>query len=117
MDLAHYRDGALDDPETHRLAERIHVAADGNPDPNALAPQHVQVRLADGRVLEWRCDVMLANPARPLTREAHLAKFRRCWQFAADPLPDSNRERLIDMVDRLEHLADVRELIGLLTSS
>ena len=115
LDLAHYRDGALDDPETHRLAERVHVTADDNPDPNALAPQSVQVRLVDGRILQWRCDVMLANPARPLTREAHLAKFRRCWQFAADRLSDENRETLIDMVDHLEDLPDVRDLIGLLT--
>jgi aconitate decarboxylase len=115
LDIADYRDGGLDDPETHRLAACVHVAADGNPDPNALAPQQVQVRLNDGRLLDWRCDVMLANPARPLTHEAHLAKFRRCWQFAADTLPAENREHLIEMVDRLETLTDLRDLIALLT--
>ena len=56
---------------------------------------------------------MLANPARPLSREAHLTKFRRCWDFAADPLPEANREALIAMVDGLEDVADVRALVGL----
>ena len=101
LDIAHLRGDALDDMETHRLATLVHVVVDDNPDPNALAPQSVEVRLTDGRILEWRCQVMLANPARPLTREAHLEKFRRCWAFAADPLPADAREALISMVDDL----------------
>jgi 2-methylcitrate dehydratase PrpD len=37
LDIAHLGGDALDDPQTHRLAELVHVAADDNPDPNALA--------------------------------------------------------------------------------
>ena len=114
LDLSHLRGAALEDEETHRLAALVHVEANDNPDPNALAPQRVRIRLTDGRMLEWECDVMLANPARPLTQEAHLAKFRRCWDFAADALPEASREALVGMVDRLEDVADVREMIGLL---
>ena len=110
----HLRGAALEDAETHWLAALVHVEANDNPDPNALAPQQVRIRLTDGRVLDWACDVMLANPARPLTREAHLAKFRRCWDFAADALPEASRDALISLVDRLEDVADVREMIGLL---
>ena len=53
---------------------------------------------------------MLANPARPLTREQHLAKFRRCLDFAAIPLAPGTGDRLIDAVDRLEGMEDVRDL-------
>jgi 2-methylcitrate dehydratase PrpD len=115
LDLSHYRGAALTDPETHRLAALVKVEGNDNPDPNALAPQTVQIRLKDGRVLDWSCDVMLANPARPLSQEAHLAKFRRCWDFAAEPLGETKREALIAMVDRLEDAADVRDLVRLLT--
>ena len=115
LDLSHYRGAALTDPETHRLAKLVTVAANDNPDPNALAPQTVRIRLKDGTVLDWSCDVMLANPARPLSQEAHLTKFRRCWDFAADPLPEANREALITLVDHLEDVADVKELVRLLT--
>ena len=52
---------------------------------------------------------MLANPARPLTREQHLTKFRRCLAFSAEPLPRA--EELIALVDDLENLADTRDLI------
>ena len=110
IDLAHYRGAELTDPATHEFARRITMEADGNPDPNALVPQEVVVTLNDGTVLRWRCDVMLANPLRRLTREQHLAKFRRCLDFAAEPLQTGTGDRLIALVDRLEHLADVREL-------
>ncbi len=115
LDLAHFRGDALADAETHLLAQRVRVVPDCNPDPNALAPQQVQIRLTDGRTLDWGCEVMLANPARPLTEDAHLAKFRRCWSFAAEPLPEDSRERLIDMVYHLEDVADVRDVVRLLT--
>ncbi len=115
VDLEHYRGHALTDRDTHALAARIRTVADDNPDPNALAPQSVSVRLRDGRSFEWRCDVMLANPARPLTREQHLRKFRRCWQFAAEPPGDP--EELIDAVDRLDTLDDVRVLTRLASAA
>ena len=110
IDLAHYRGAELTDPATHALAQRIVVEADGNLDPNAMVPQDVVVTLADKTVLRWHCAVMLANPPRRLTREQHLAKFRRCLDFAREPLRPGAGEALIDLVDRLDELADVRAL-------
>jgi len=110
LDPTQFRGAALIDPVTHAFAARVRTESDGNPDPNALAPQTVTVRLANGSALTWRCEAMLASPSRPLDRAAHLDKFRRCWQFAAEPLPPDNRERLIGLVDRLETVADLRQL-------
>jgi aconitate decarboxylase len=110
IDLADFRDDALTDPETHALAARVTTRDDGNPDPNALAPQRVTVHLKNGTAFSWRCETMLANPARPLTRNQHLAKFRRCLDFAETPLRPGTAERLVETVDRLEELDDVRKL-------
>ena len=110
LDLADFRGDALADRATHDLAARVSLTNDGNPDPNALAPQRVIVRLHDGTEHRWSCETMLANPARPLTREQHLAKFRRCLDFAASaPAPDAPA-RLVEIVDRLESLQDARVL-------
>jgi 2-methylcitrate dehydratase PrpD len=111
IDLAHYRGTELTDPATHELAKRIVVLSDGNPDPNALVPQEVVVTLKDATVLRWHCPLMLANPARRLTREQHLAKFRRCLDYAKEPLRPGTGDMLIDLVDRLEQLADIRQLM------
>lgn len=108
LDLTHFRGEALRDPQTFALARRVTTVADGNPDPNALAPQSVKVELHDGRSLEWRIERMLANPARPLSPEQHLAKFRRCWSLAAVPL--GSPAAVIDRVEHLEEVGDMRTL-------
>jgi 2-methylcitrate dehydratase PrpD len=104
-----FRGAALADPATYALARRVRVQRVDNPDPNALVPQTVTIALTDGRELRHTVTAMLASPARPLTREQHLAKFRDCWAFSAVPLGEP--ERLIDLVDRLDTVADVRALI------
>ena len=114
IDLAHYRGDELTDPATHLLAGRIRMESDGGTDPNALVPIDVRVTLTDGAVRHWHCDQMLASPTRRLTREQHLTKFRRCWEFAQDPLPDAARDELIAMVDSLENLPDLRAMSALL---
>jgi 2-methylcitrate dehydratase PrpD len=107
-----FADGALVDPHLHRLGRRIAVVVDTNPDPNALAPQTVVIRLQDGR--EHRVEVrhMLGSPARPLTRAQHLDKFRRCVQSGAVPLVGDAADRVIDLVDALDTLDNTNALIA-----
>jgi 2-methylcitrate dehydratase PrpD len=110
--LEHYRGDELTDPATHALARRFAMRVDANPDPNALVPHEVTIRAGDGTAWSWRCAAMLASPQRRLTRDQHLAKFRRCCRFAAVPLAAAAVERLIALVDGLDRLADVRELLA-----
>jgi hypothetical protein len=71
----------------HWRSRRIKVVADGNLDPNILTPVTVTVRLKDGRELARTIDTVHGNPATPMSREAHLAKFRRNFSSALNPLP------------------------------
>jgi 2-methylcitrate dehydratase PrpD len=114
LDLSHYRHAELADARTNALASLVRVQLDSNPDPNALVPQHLAVRLRDGRELLWTCQSMLASAERPLTQEQHLAKFRRCCAFAERPWSDTETEALIGCVDQLEMLDDVRVLTKML---
>ena len=116
IDLADYRGDALTDAETHRLAQRIRMTADDSTDPNALVPVTVTITLRGGAVLAWRCEAMLASPTRRLTRAEHLAKFRRCCHFAQSPLGPAQQDALIEAVDYLDQLHDVRTLAPLLSS-
>ena len=96
--ITQFSDTARSDPYTFGLAALVRVLADGNPDPNALAPQSVSVRLVDGTTLSWHGETMLAHPSRPLSREQHLEKFRRCLDYSAMPLamtpPSCSKSRL-----------------------
>ncbi len=114
LDIGDFSEARRRDAATLALARRIATVVDANPDPNALTPITVSVRLKDGRQFSRRVDTVYGNPAKPMHRDAHLAKFRRNFASCRDPLPERNAERLIDMLDGIEHVADVREIGALL---
>ena len=111
MRIDDFTEAARADARLHELGCRIHVVIDDNPDPNALAPQTVVIRLRDGR--EHRIDVpdTLGSPERPLTRAQHLDKFRRCLQSGAAEQADDAAERVIALVDDLDALDNTNALI------
>lgn len=49
-----------------------------------------------------------------MSRAAHLDKFRRNFASARNLLSADNSERLIDMLDRIEQIDDVRRIGDLL---
>ena len=114
VDVDDFTDARRKDPETLALGKRISTVVDDNPDPNALTPVTVSVRLKDGRELSRTIDTVYGNPAKPMAREAHLAKFRRNFAAALNPLPAANTDRLIDMLDGIEDVDDVRSIGDLL---
>ncbi|MEQ8586169.1 MAG: MmgE/PrpD family protein [Thalassobaculaceae bacterium] len=117
LGLDDFSDAALTDPATLDLGARITVTADANPDPNAFAPVAVAVILKDGRRLERTVDTVYGSPAKPMTREAHLEKFRRNVAHARGDLPADAADRLIALVDGLERVEDVRTLLDPMVSA
>ena len=113
VDVADFSPECLADPRLHDLARRIELVADGNPDPNALAPQAVTAYLKDDRLLNVDIPHTLGSPERPLNRAQHLAKFRRCWSRGAQPLADETAERLIRLVDGLDELDNSNKIVAL----
>jgi aconitate decarboxylase len=109
-----FRDEQRRDPARLALGRQIKVVVDGNPDPNALTPVVVTVRLSRGRELSRRIDTVYGNPAKPMSREAHLAKFRRNFSSAVNALPARNADALIETLDGIEHVPDVRQISELL---
>lgn len=112
-----FRSPAMTDVATLGLAQRIEIVVDDNPDPNALTPIAVEIVLRDGRRLAHRVDVVYGNPAKPLSRDDHLAKFRRNCAGAALQIPDVKVDALIAAVDDLEAVGDVTELVDLMVVS
>lgn len=53
--------------EVADLANRVHIVADANPDPNALSPQTVAITFADGRRIERHVPHTLGAPDAPLS--------------------------------------------------
>jgi aconitate decarboxylase len=114
VSLDDFRPDALADPARLDLARRIGLSADDNPDPNALAPVTVAITLENGSAHEVAVRDVYGSPAKPMGREAHLAKFRTNWISGARPLPEAAGERLIEAVDDLESVPDVTALIDVM---
>ena len=113
VDIDDFRPPALSDPKTHALACRFTLVADDNREGNAFVPVTVTVALKDGHKHAITLDVVYGHPANPMSREAHVEKFRRNWVCGTVPLDEAKGERLIGLVDDLEAVADIRELIEL----
>jgi aconitate decarboxylase len=105
---------AYRDASTQALAQRIAIEVRDAGDPNALTPIEVEVEMRDGARHTAQLDVVLGNPAKPLSRDAQLEKFRRNCRAATPPLPNDSVERLIQRTDRLDEVVDVVELCNLL---
>ncbi|MGI9433918.1 MAG: MmgE/PrpD family protein [Geminicoccaceae bacterium] len=116
VDVDDFRADALQQEARLALGRRIDVEIDDNPDKNALTPVTVAIMLNNRNRHEITMDVVYGNPAKPMTRDAHLGKFRRNWGNAARALPTADGERLIDTVDHLENVADVRALVDLMVA-
>jgi 2-methylcitrate dehydratase PrpD len=80
--LDNFAPQALGDPDTLALARRLAVIEDENSDPNALAPQRIELDLADGRTIACAVAEVIGSPARPLSPQAVRAKFDTCGASA-----------------------------------
>lgn len=116
VDVADFRPEKLTDPRRLAAAARVALRTDDNPDQNALAPVRVTVTLAGGASHEIGIDLVYGSPARPMTTDAHLAKFRRNWALGAVPLSEAAGDALVAKIDTLEAEGDVRELVDLLVA-
>ena len=115
IDIDDFTIDAIRNKSSLDLARKVHIKIDDNPDPNALSPVEVEIRMENGEKFFKRVDTVYGNPNKPLTRDAHLAKFRRNWKASAISLPIEDGEEIIKMIDDLEEVEDIRALIDLAT--
>jgi 2-methylcitrate dehydratase PrpD len=72
----------------------------------------IEIDLADGRRIEGRADFGKGSPANPMSYDEVAEKFRECAEFAR--FPGDKAEKTVDLVRRLDAVADIRELTALL---
>ena len=114
VDLPEFADAqTLADPAIHRHAAKVTLELDGNPDLNALAPQHFRVTLRDGTVHEIALPQIYGHPEAALTDAENADKFRRCTGYGRAPMAKAQADALEAAVARAEDLPDVAELARL----
>lgn len=104
---------AVADPQVRMVASKIRVNQD--PGLRGIPKGDVTVRLKQGRQIRREVPVLTGTPERPLSYADCAAKFRRCVEFAANPLSKDKVEGAIDFVANLESVRNVRDVVTLLT--
>lgn len=117
--LEDFTESDLASQEIHAASEKIKIVTNHITDPAEFVPQSMTARLTNGEEKTAQIESLFGSPADPLSREQHIEKFRKCVAFGLkdSPLSDVNAEsianRLIELTDNLERLADCRELYSL----
>ena len=111
-----FTDSAVRDENVLRLAEKVQMRPDPDLQPTALGsrPCKVTIRLRDGRSFSRQIDYAKGSREAPMTAEELKQKFIGC---AREALDDSSIERIIEYVEHLETLDDIRPLCQLLVGS
>ena len=74
----------------------------------------LKITLKDGRTISGRADFGKGSPVNPMSYDEVAEKFLGCAAFAE--WPTSKAKQVIDLVRRLEDVADVRTLTALCSS-
>ena len=80
------------DPALAALAAKVRIEPDGNAGQNALGPQRLTIRFADGREEAHEIVATLGSPANPLTDTQRQAKL----DFARELAPSGSDPRIFD---------------------
>lgn len=94
-------------PDMEDMLGRIHVEPDGPASGATLAT----AALKDGTTVSAECAAFRGSAANPMSRDERLAKVRDCFHRA---LSDADTERVLEMLENLDHLDDAAHLMSVL---
>lgn len=112
--LAHFEADAISDPDVLRLVDKIDAVPDAALDARGHSAADLRVVTTSGREYLRQMDVAPGFPGNPLSREEQVRRFWDCLSFGRNPTIETRGEQIVQTVDHLEEMEDVRPLISLL---
>lgn len=101
----------LGDPKLHALADKVHHRVEPAWPFEQSTRGALQLSLHDGRRLSREVIDPLGHPHHPMDEAASQRKFEDCLASARHPLDPVSAHRLLQRLDRLEEISDIRELL------
>jgi 2-methylcitrate dehydratase PrpD len=112
-DQTKFTDAVVNRDDVQKLIERIRFYV--NPEAEKAGYDKMttilKITLKDGRVISDQADFGKGSPTNPMSYDEVAEKFLGCAAFAE--WPTSKASQVIDLVRRLEDIADVRTLAAL----
>ena len=111
--LRQFLDEVVNRPEVQEMVKRVrfHVHPEAERAGYNKMTTIIDIHLKDGRTISGRADFGKGSPANPMSYEEVADKFRDCAAFAKWPADKANR--IVEMVRKLETIADIRTLTAL----
>ena len=117
--IEHFTSQGLKDPEILGISNKVGYRFDEACDlkyGTGYCPAKIEIALRNGRTLYGEQQGgRYGHPERPISKDDLTEKFRECAAYSARPLSESNVEKVIAMVDKLEDVEDVSEIVGLVS--
>ncbi len=101
----------LGDPKLHALADKVHHRVEPAWPFEQSTRGALQLSLHDGRRFSREVIDPLGYPHHPMDEAASQRKFEDCLASARHPLDPVSAHRLLQRLDRLEEISDIRELL------
>jgi 2-methylcitrate dehydratase PrpD len=113
--LAVYRDPALADDIVRHAMPKVRWTFDPAMDgPLTFERGLVYLTTTAGEIVKGECDKALGHPENPMSEARRHAKFTLCAEAAARPPAAARIREIIDAVEHLDRLDEVRSLAALL---
>jgi len=115
-DQTKFTDAVVNRDDVQKMIERIHFYVDPEAEKAGYDKMTtiLKITLKDGRTISGRADFGKGSPISPMSYDEVAEKFLGCAAFAE--WPTSKAKQVIDLVRRLEDVADVRTLTALCSS-
>jgi len=105
---------ALRDPTVLTLADRVWIESDRSLKAfRGVDPSVVEITLRDGRSVTRRIDIVLGHHRNPISFEAVADKFSACARHSRTLISAERVQDVVDTVERIEALPDVRALMDI----
>jgi 2-methylcitrate dehydratase PrpD len=109
--LGDFTDSAIGNQDVLAITHRMRVEVDNSLHKPGPEPTRVSIVTNEGKAFAKVVENPLGSLERPMSFDDCARKFRDC----AKSLDAGRRDRIIDLVGRLDRLEDIGEIISLLT--
>jgi 2-methylcitrate dehydratase len=106
----------IKDPSVIQFAERVTWVHDNQFNAeNKIGPAKVKIELKNGQFYTKQLEVAYGHPRNPISWEDLKDKFRDCASYSITPLSKEKIETVIDLLNNLEQIDDMKYITGLLS--
>jgi len=111
-----FTDKAIKDPDVLSFGKKVKVFLDPEKDKvnPFVCPADMEIITKAGKHYSSQVEFIKGHPRMPFTFEECADKYRNCCRYSAEPIPEENMEKVIELagdLDNLDNVVDIFEAL------